>query len=336
MTMAQVMILFYISSNRLKDQHGLTLLEMLVVVFILSAIALMTLSFTNNADDQFRFEDTRTRLEKIRIAAVGEPGRTINGGPAISGFVADMGRLPNNLQEMIEQGSLPVWGFDTGVGLWAGWHGPYLSVMTEQQSGLKAYRDGWGNSSGANYGWKTFAADQNAGTLDVVSFGSDGALGGSVYAADYPPAGFLIVRDDHQINLKGWPVTVKFQNPGDGTGPALPSVADTVRLRLYYPQDGGFGWPATWPATSLERDNAAYLSLVATLSAGVVADGGFLDVPFSFGTTDKFVPWGIRSLKVVLDADGTVYVPTPNSSKLVALIPRVSIPTGMTMEWRLE
>lgn len=103
MTMAQVMILFYISSNNLKNQHGLTLLEMLVVVFILSAIALMTLSFTNNADDQFRYEDTRTRLLKINRAIVGSQEPVFESQSLLSGFVVDNGILPANLQGLVQK-----------------------------------------------------------------------------------------------------------------------------------------------------------------------------------------------------------------------------------------
>ncbi len=336
---------YYISLNSLKDQRGLTLLEMLVVVFILSAVALMTLSFTNNADEQFRFEDTRTRLGKIRTAAVGEPERTINGGPAISGFVADIGRLPNDIRELIQPhptdpniscdgvGALPCWKSDpTVVELWAGWRGPYLSTFTEQ-SGLKAFRDGWGNAGGVpNYGWSV-TVNQAAGTFSVVSLGSDGTSGGTNYAADYPSSGNLAIQDDHQINIKGWSITVTFRNPVGGAGTDLTLGANTLRLRLYYPQEGNFSYPATWPPPT--PDTQPYLSLSGPATAVTVLENGSADISFSFGTTDKFVPWGVHALAVINDLDGTIYVPAPNKTKLVTLVPRTQL-ASMTMEWRLE
>ena len=360
MTMAQVMILFYISSNRLKDQHGLTLLEMLVVVFILSAIALMTLSFTNNADDQFRFEDTRTRLEKIRTAIAGEPDRTINGGPAVSGFVVDIGRLPNNnaLWELLQPhsdptiscggvGALPCWSFDSAVGLWAGWRGPYLTPLIEQ-GGTRTYRDGWGNPGviSNNYGWKTFSAtDTNADTLndklEVASFGSDGdsVAPEDSYARDYPDASSdlsaddLVVQDAHQINLKGWQVTVNFFNPPSGAA-SLPAVATTLRIRLYYPQNGSFNYPISWPPPT--PDNQPYLSMTQTLAAGEVLDNTSVSKTFSFGATDKFVPWGIRALALINDSDGTIFVSAMNKTKIVTLAPRTQLAPITDMEWRLE
>lgn len=347
MTMAQVMILFYISSNNLKNQHGLTLLEMLVVVFILSAIALMTLSFTNNADDQFRFEDTRTRLEKIRTAAVGEPGRTVNGGPAVSGFVADMGQLPNDIRELIQPhptdpniscdgvGALRCWKPDpTIVDLWAGWRGPYISYLTEQ-SGSKTFRDGWGNAGAApNYGWKTFlSTDTNADglndKLEVASLGSDGdsAAPEEKYAMDYPDtsgnpsADDLVVLDDHQINIAL--VKVRFHNPASVPPATLPPADVTLLVRLYYPQNG----------TITSADSAA-----VPLLQNSVADGSSVSVDFTF---NKWVPWGVRGLEVINTATNTIYNPNVGLDKirLVTLVPRTQAPFSTDsdpMEWWLE
>lgn len=50
-----------------------------------------------------RYEQTASRLDSIRQAIIGNPKRTINGQPDISGFVSDMGRLPRNLRELLDQ-----------------------------------------------------------------------------------------------------------------------------------------------------------------------------------------------------------------------------------------
>lgn len=305
------------------NQRGLTLLEMLVVVFILSAVALMTVSFTENADGQFRFEDTRSRLERIRLAVAGEPGRTVNGGPAVSGFAADVGRLPGDIRELIEPGGLPLWGMDAATGLWAGWRGPYLPSVTESGGG-RVFRDGWGNSGSPDipdYGW-VVGVDPAEGTLTVQSRGADGAAGGAGYAADYPPAGSpLVVRDDHQLNLRGWQVTVSFNNPGDGSGPALPAADVNLRVRLHFPQDGGI----------VSADSAA-----VTLTAGLVADGSTFSLTFQFDpAVDKWVPWGVRALGVVTAAGGSFPAPDPNRKQIVTLIPRTQL-TPAAVAWRLE
>jgi type II secretory pathway pseudopilin PulG len=328
----------------------MTLLEMLLVVFILSTIALSTVSFVNNADEQFRYDDTRNRLEKIKTAVIGYPEQTLNRSPAVYGFVADIGRLPGNLQELVEQGTLPGWQYDAASGLWAGWRGPYLSVLPEHTSAVRAFRDGWGNlGSAPNYGWASFTAtDIDGATNDladillVQSFGSDGTVGGAAYAADYPPTGSerLIERFDHQLNLRGWTVRVTFNNPPGGTDCgtgsfALPCNTATVRIRFYYPQNGAFDWPVSWPPAN--PDDEPYLSESLLLAAGAVADGATLEQVFNFGTSnDKFVPCGIRSVGVIDDANGSVFA--SGTQRIITLVPRRQLPEMVSADfiWDLE
>lgn len=333
-------------SNSANGQRGFTLLELLVVVFILSAIALMTVSFTGNADDQFRYEDTQTRLDQIRSAAVGQPDRTVNGVPVVSGFLTDIGRLPDDLRDLVENPQVgspptpkyPAWSFDAATNSWAGWRGPYVSTLT-RRDGIRIFSDGWGltDTNPPLYGWGTVAVNQASGTMTVQSLGADGdsAAPEDGYAADYPPGApppDLVIRDDHQLNIRGWPVTVTFRNPSGGAGP-LTLAANSLRVRLSYPQDGSFAWMATWPP---DPDNAPSLTLAGPASAVLVPDGGTADVPFSFGTlTDKFVPWGVRSLGVVLDGGSSFPAVDPNTEALIALIPRSQLPPA-AIEWRVE
>jgi len=199
------------------NQRGVTLLELLLVVTILSALAFITLSQVTDNDAQVRFEDTRNRLARIRYAIVGDRFRTINGQPEIRGFVADMGRLPLDLNELVTQyycanavaleqqacldsggtwETLPLNLLDPDTGLRAGWNGPYLSGFD------RAYPDGWGNDDGtSNFGWVFSAAD---GDLQLQSKGMDNAAGGDPnlpYELDYPPAGSdtLVYANEHSV-----------------------------------------------------------------------------------------------------------------------------------------
>ena len=72
--------------------RGFTLLEMVLVVFILGILATIPLTFIENEDGQRRYEQSRQTMSSIREAIVKE--RTYRGQPLISGFVADNGRLP--------------------------------------------------------------------------------------------------------------------------------------------------------------------------------------------------------------------------------------------------
>jgi len=81
--------------------QGFTLVELLVVMLVLVALSSITLDFTKDFAFQGRYEVTKDRYDKIKRAIIGRPDVLINGQPDISGFVADMGRLPINIRELI-------------------------------------------------------------------------------------------------------------------------------------------------------------------------------------------------------------------------------------------
>ena len=83
--------------------QGFTLVELLVVMLVLVALSSITLDFTKDFAFQGRYEVTKDRYDKIKRAIIGRPDVLINGQPDISGFVADMGRLPNNIRELLDQ-----------------------------------------------------------------------------------------------------------------------------------------------------------------------------------------------------------------------------------------
>lgn len=71
------------------------------MVTVLSAVAWMAIGTVSNNSDQVRFDDTRNRLKAIRLAIIGDTSRSLNGGPEIRGYVADMGGLPVDLNALI-------------------------------------------------------------------------------------------------------------------------------------------------------------------------------------------------------------------------------------------
>lgn len=192
----------------ITQQRGLTLLELLLVVSILSGVAFMSVSFLGDGTSQLRFDDTKNRLDAVRKAILGQPERSINGQAEIRGYVADMGNLPLSLQALIVQNyctdplqlnaadcvaaghtwvTQPAYIFDTvtDTGLWAGWNGPYLAASPE--SDYAKYRDGWGYDDATNnFGWVyTLSTDAR---LEMQSLGMDSLAGGTLdYEADYPP-----------------------------------------------------------------------------------------------------------------------------------------------------
>lgn len=86
-----------------NTHDGFTLLELLLVVAILSSLALAATTFVDNTDNQQRFETTRDRMALLRKAMLGDATLSLNGQPVIGGFVADMGRLPLHIHELLER-----------------------------------------------------------------------------------------------------------------------------------------------------------------------------------------------------------------------------------------
>lgn len=196
------MTLRHVASNR-----GLTLLEMLVVLVLLVTLATVAIQSSTGLVDQGRYKAGTRTLTAAELAVVGLDGeREPDGTRRVSGFVADIGRLPvvsldgdgdPAAGELLEKPSaLTAFGLkaaptitytgpgptglvveDDGFPIAAGWRGPYLRLPV----GASVVRDGWGSkldlldAVGAAYG----AGDVGKTIHAVRSNGSDAAVGSS-------------------------------------------------------------------------------------------------------------------------------------------------------------
>ena len=283
-----------------SQQFGFTLLELLVVVTLLGLLSLTAVAIIDNAGDQDRFENTRSRLATIRNAIIGDTSRTLNGEPMLSGYVADMGRLPSNIKELMELGSQTAWGewdieeFELGVSptgkagiLYAGWRGPYLNG-TPESSGT-AFRDGWGTATSTtqpnNDGWNVTLTDAtatevftgiSATAIAVQSYGLDGVPSTSAsgtYAADYPEdSSNLIEQNNWQLATSIVNFDVKF----NGTiAPVSPS--HKLKLVIYYFKDTNLDFEQSSefdfgsPATGVNIQNVGVSVTEASLPMGKYA-----------------------------------------------------------------
>ncbi|MDR1491407.1 MAG: type II secretion system GspH family protein [Planctomycetaceae bacterium] len=165
-----------------QKQKGMTLIELVIVLGILAALAGSVLTMTASLNDRARYETTRRRLDEIGIAIVGSPTE-----PEASRFLNDMGRLPiqkvgdgKALSELWEcNRKYPgVVSMDYNIGtvanpIWrpitlnAGWRGPYIHIAGEK------FYDG--------FGWEFYTGTMNANadwednTIDSVgTYGADG------------------------------------------------------------------------------------------------------------------------------------------------------------------
>lgn len=245
------------TNRHFPNRHaaGFTLVELLLILFLLGSLALVTTAIVDGIDEQSRFDQTKSRLEQIRRAVIGDTSRTLNGQPDVRGFVVDMGRLPANLRELVAQGGMPAWGLSavstTGVSsvtieLPGGWRGPYLET-SPSFDGTPKFRDGWSNSGDSddamNFGWifqlkkadGSVTSDLNeAVALQVRSHGLDGVSGIEVdtenpYATDFPASSQnLVEKNDVFVNIDK--LKIEFSKPVD-----TPSI---LQLEIYQSENG--------------------------------------------------------------------------------------------------
>lgn len=88
-----------------SNLRGFSLIELTVALLIITTLATIAVRSTNDLSFQVRYDQTKDQLEQIKQAIIGNPQRTVNGQPDISGFVADMGRLPGYLRDLLQPGA---------------------------------------------------------------------------------------------------------------------------------------------------------------------------------------------------------------------------------------
>ncbi|WP_410498759.1 type II secretion system protein [Chitinibacter sp. S2-10] len=191
-----------------RPNAGFTLLEMLMVIALLAATAGIGLATLGDEDGSQRDNDTRYRLGVIEQAIVGRNTPAFGGEMRLSGFVADMGRLPNTMAELLGSGN-PAYAttanvfYDTtpdgvsgitdsndvatGLSFSAG-------IRKQIQTGASGqFKDGWGNA---------FEPTLGSNTISWLSKGRDTASGGG------DDQTISIAATDWLVNLASWTVTI--------------------------------------------------------------------------------------------------------------------------------
>ncbi len=265
-----------------KKPDGFTLLELLVVITLMGLVAVTATAMIDGLTQQettdIPYESTKTRLERIRHAIIGDLTHTVNGSPHVSGYVVDMGRLPANIHELIEKGTQPAWAsvelseVEPTVQIigkvWGGWRGPYLAATAEGPN--RVFRDGWGNRSviddELNFGWNVshnpvVAPVCTVGSvctdIAIQSLGADGlsVASSNIYDADYPATGLNLVNQNEWQQTSTLVFDISFNKP-----PSTPPV-NGLDLRIYNFEDG-----AVSPVTKTA-------DLVVMRSSNPAADG---------------------------------------------------------------
>ncbi len=120
----------------MKSPFGFTLTEILMVLLLVSILSAVVIPQFVDFGDEAKKAVTNDRLLAFKLAIIGDSRIVSNGAYLQPGFEAQVGDLPNNLDELVTQGALPAYNPFTK----RGWRGPYISNSDSSWN-----RDGWGN-----------------------------------------------------------------------------------------------------------------------------------------------------------------------------------------------
>lgn len=324
----------------LNNQSGLTLIELLLVVVILSTVAFMTISVVENGTDQVRFEDTRNRLGLIRTAIVGETSPVFNGQRLLSGFASDNGIIPNDttsidillnpdadfdLYDQLDPVFDPIpdaTGYNNGTEtlltaeneiLLKGWRGPYLQVPPSTVAGIQ-YLDGWGRQGPApDFGWNVTETVTDV-DISIESYGRDGA-DGSITPPFDDDLTIDIDSNDWRVDMKDFSVDITNSTGADivtSGGVCLRATLLIYRNQTVAGTDGRWrrltsecveGPTPSSTNSCLDGDGDGLVSGVACLETKPVlfTEGDYDDGAGVSIVQDMNVPQGRHLLLLVLD-----------------------------------
>jgi len=268
--------------RRSPTPAGFTLLETLVVISLLSILAMGAATMLADDGDWQRAQETPKRWDAIRRAILGDASVDALGNPALNGYVADMGRLPQTIGELVTLGSQPEWEFEPLYKkivtascvptqtpnpdcfyLAGGWRGPYLYT-----AGSRYFRDGWHNVGAnvaidaLNFGWQATVSGvaPNHTDLFVRSLG----LGNTVdatppadsYQADFPEDSALaIVAANEWLNAHA---ALQFNV---SLNRAVTADVNNLYLRIFYIENAGLAAQTSAPFSLLNTVKNASVTI---------------------------------------------------------------------------
>jgi type II secretory pathway pseudopilin PulG len=163
----------------MSSRSGFTLIEVMMMILVLSALAVASIVTVSGDLDAMRQEETFREMFEIREALLGLDEGRLN---RISfGYLGDLGGIPTAAQG----GLAALWTQPTTLQGWtvsstapiarmgSGWNGSYL--RGQGFLGADYSKDGWGNAY-------VYQGDSFPAT--ILSMGSDGVVGGTGAQAD--------------------------------------------------------------------------------------------------------------------------------------------------------
>ncbi len=332
--------------------RGFTLLELVLVLFLVGLLATAGLLFTQNIEDQAQFDDTQRRLELIRKAIIQSGERTVNGRPELSGFVIDNGRLPYCLTELTgpefaftDSASAPTTHYQspcdlsnglltirkpliTDAGLRYGWWGPYIQVNPES-NGDRPFRDGYSNDDGGvNFGWN-WTLSESATAVVINSLDPDSGVFPQPIDLTVQSSGFDLTDDfddypaaltDYLLVANDWlyqqDVTIQFVNT------SATSAIDGIN-------SGDENWTLTLAKSTTDPDALASAFTFTPTSSSIPANMGMYEHTTSFSDP---IPVGYYRVTIEC-ADGDSCPDSVSNPYTIMILPKQQL---APLRWNLE
>ncbi len=224
--------------------RGVTLLELLVVLMILSLILTAAVKTWDVTLQRGRIEQTARKLNQLATAIVGDPNYVVGGRRVDFGYVGDMGELPMTLADLAVRPARA----DSVC-----WRGPYIkSAYNESPDGYRI--DAWGDT--IVYGRTVYGLD----SLFVRSYSGQGLSDRTKWMTRY--FGYTwqeLLQDtvDGRVeDVRGVPPPNELFINGTANG--------IIRVYLEYPRDGQVD------TASLNRLENGYFTTHTTAGAAPV------------------------------------------------------------------
>lgn len=305
----------------IKKKKGIASIELIVVIAILLAGLTIAVPLFLQRVPVDRESITRKKLNVIKGAIIGDPGKIDTRTRLSFGFVGDLGVPPSRLVYLLRNADpatgvpvYPTWQRQAPGGnnpLWYGWHGPYLNADADLV-------DGWGNafvySDSAGVSPLNNNPDLVTWPVIISSNGPDGIptsgdeitlnieqievrnfVSGGMLARSYPHA----VRTSYNEQLN-----ITFPNGttlSTGSVPIAAGVYDTQPVNLRVPIGSRYFEIVDEPFLKTAALNGAGNSIVNFYAE---EDIPFYENDFSDKTGLTFLGGGGGSWKTDTDADG--------------------------------
>ncbi|UCG44428.1 MAG: carboxypeptidase regulatory-like domain-containing protein [candidate division WOR-3 bacterium] len=111
--------------------RGFTLMELLVVLLIIGVLSTVAIRTIDATRDRALFDQTAEEMKELAEAVVGNPELLTDGRRVDFGFYGDVGRMPNDLRELVESSD-------------PNWRGPYIRRGLAGDS-VGYLHDAWGD-----------------------------------------------------------------------------------------------------------------------------------------------------------------------------------------------